>query len=293
MRGNLFHTFLLCSAAGLVLAACNKDVNAPLERQESVGAPQEIVLGCRDGLDLEVDSKASATEITSLPGSLYWGATTGTSTEAAKWSSTSKTVSSSKIATGKYQTATPTAYNYYVSNVNMSIGANTTISAANTTDVICGRTAASTSTTPSVTLNHIFARTGTVTATAPSGFSASNVSWTIVSKGSLTGTAGTYNLRTGAWSSVTALASSTLTSSATTSSTSDYYLIPGEYTITVSYTLTKGDNVQSYTKSGDVTLVAGKKNNISCTLISNTVSEIQISCTLTAWGTQDVNLTLS
>lgn len=270
----------------LALAACNKAVVSS-DGGVYYDEPQEIVLGMvSDDIDFSVDTKATA--ITSLPSSLYWGATTGSSSETAKWSSSSASLSSGKINTGKYQTATATAYNYYVSNVNMSIGANTTISASNGTDVIVGRTAASTSTTPAVTLNHIFARTGSLTATAPSGFSASNVSWTIVSKGDISGTAGTYNLRTSAWSSPTKLT----TASALTSS-SDMYLIPGTYTISVTYTLTKGDNVQTYTKSGDVTLVAGKINNIACTLVSNAVNEIQISLTLTAWGSQNLTLTLS
>lgn len=265
----MFKRYNMAAMAGALLvlsilpAGCVKDAPVPLSGEEL----REIVIGVSDD-GLDVGTKATA--VTSLPSSLYWGATTGSGTETAKWSNASATVSSSKINTGKYQTASPTAYNYYVSNVSMSVGANTTVSAVNTTDVICGRTAASTSSSPTVTLGHVFARTGSLSLTA-SGYTLSGVSCTIKSKGSLTGTRGTYNLRTGAWSSVTALSSTALGSSSwsvsgsTATSSSDLYLIPGVYTVTVTYTVTKSGSSKSYTQSGDVTLVAGKRHNITVT----------------------------
>ena len=218
----------------------------------------EIILGItRDSLITSFETKATA--ITTIPSSLYWGATTGSGTETAKWSSASATVSSSRISTGKYQTATPTTYNYYVSNVALSVGANTTVSASNTTDVICGRVS-SNSATPTVTLGHIFARTGTLSFSA-SGYTVSNVTWKIVGKSTINGTAGTYNLRTGAWTA----ASAKLSTNTTISSSSNLYLIPGTYTVTISFTSTKGGVSKSYTKTGDVVLVQGKVNNITGT----------------------------
>lgn len=274
--------FLMAAAA--VLASCNKEA-APVAAPQPAEGLQEIVLGVDgEGLDLSVDTKTTA--VSAVPGTLYWGATTGTSTEAAKWASASATVSSSKISTGKYQTATPTAYNYYVSNVNMSVGANTTVSASNTTDVICGRAASTNSATPSVTLNHVFARTGTISATTSSG-TLTNVSYKLVSKGSNTGTAGTYNLKSGAWSSTTALAATTVTGS------SDLYLIPGTYTLQVTATYTRGDyTTGSVTKSGDITLTAGKINNIAVTW-PTAGTQIVISVSLTAWSSQNVSVTVS
>ena len=271
-------------AVAAVLASCNKEA-APVAAPESADGLQEIVLNVDGkGLDLSVDTKTTA--VSAVPGSLYWGATTGTSTEAAKWASASATVSSSKISTGKYQTATPTAYNYYVSNVKMSVKANTTVSASNTTDVICGRAASTDSATPSVTLNHIFARTGTINTTTSDG-TLSDISYKLVSKGSNTGTAGTYSLKTGAWSSVTALDATTVTGS------SDLYLIPGTYTLQVTATYTRGDyTTGSVTKSGDITLTAGKINNIAVTWpIAGT--QIVISVSLTAWSSQNVSVTVS
>lgn len=271
-------------AVAAVLASCNKEA-APVAAPETADGLEEVVLNVDgEGLDLSVDTKTTA--VSAVPGSLYWGATTGTSTEAAKWASASATVSSSKINTGKYQTATATAYNYYVSNVNMSVGANTTVSASNTTDVICGRAASTSSTTPSVTLNHIFARTGTINTTTSAG-TLSNISYKLVSSGSNTGTAGTYNLKSGAWSSATALAATTVTGS------SDLYLIPGTYTLQVTATYTRGDyTTGSVTKSGNITLTAGKINNINVTW-PTAGTEIVISVSLTAWSSQNVSVTVS
>ena len=270
------------ACAVLVLPSC-------MDGAEPDG-PREVVLAVGGSFEARVDTRATA--VTSVPSTLYWGATTGTrgSSEALKAGAAQKGVTSGKLATGLYQTATPTSYNHYVSNVTFTVPStgNVTMSATNTTDVVCGWAATTSSSAPSVALDHIFARTGTLTATAPSGFTASNVSWKVVGKSAVNGTAGTYNLSTGAWTA----ASTKLTAATALTSSSDMYLIPGTYTVTVTYTLTKGDNVQTYTKSGDVNLAAGKTNNISCTLLTNTVSEISIGLTLTAWGSEAVTLTL-
>ena len=261
---------------------------------------REIVIGVGSDVDMSVDTKA-VTPTTSLS-SVYWGATTGTkgtanvtNGEKSKWAPASGTVSSNKINTGKYQTATATAYNYYVANTAFTFTAATAsaagyasiASAQNTTDIVCGATYASTSTAPAVTLNHIFARMGTIQMASRSGVSYSSVSYKIKSKGSNTGTKGTYNITTGAWSGATALAEQAIASG------SDLYLIPGTYTVTVTYTRTVGDNVQTFTKSGDITIVAGKVNNLTITDSTTLPGAIQISLTLTAWGTQAVSMTVS
>ena len=257
------------------------------------GEGKEIILGVDDGsIRAEVDY-TKATPVTSLPSTLYWGATTGgnaagSAAETTKWDAASFSVSSSQIATGKYQTVSPTAYNYYVSNVAFTVGGDTQVSASNATDVIVGRTAQNSSTTPSVTLNHIFARTGTLTMNTQSGYTISDVSWTIAANGGYSGTAGTYSLRQGVWTGVT----TGLSSTAVTSS-SDLFLSPGSYTISCSYRLTKGDWTNTFTKSATVGLVGGKINNITGTASGGSASEIVLSISLTAWSTQDHTLSFN
>ena len=265
----------------LLFGSCSKQTNgmedSPLE---------EIVIGMSD-FEATVDTKATA--VTSIPGSLYWGGSTGTlGSETAKWSAASATVSSSKINTGKYQTLSPTTYNYFVANQTFTVGTSCTMTVANNnTDLIAGKVS-SNSATPSVTLGHIFARTGSFTLNTQTGYDLSNVSWSIVSKGSVTGTAGTFNLSTDSWTS----RSAALASTAVTNS-SDLYLLPGEYTITCNYTLTKGDWTNSFSKTADITLVKGKINNVTATAVGGNASEIVISLSLTAWGANAINATLN
>lgn len=263
-------------------ASCVKSVEP--ENQ----TPKEIVL-CVGGdtIDMQVQTKTSA--ITSVPSTLNYSMTTGTiGSETSKIESASGNVGSGKIATGVYQSLTPTSYNYYVSNAAITFAASgSTISAVNTTDVIAGKVT-SKETNPSVKLDHIFARTGTLTLNSQSGYILSNVSWSIESSSAGTGgTGGTYNIAKDSWASVTALSSTTITKD------SDMYLVPGSYTLTVHYTLTKGDWSDSFTKHATVTLVAGKVNNISGNASGGNASEISITVTLTEWGTNNITATFS
>lgn len=286
----------LLMAGCAALTGCNKEI-AP-DVQDMATKAGEIVLAVDDSqLDMAVSTKA--TEVTSLS-TLNIVRTTGTwKSETNKDAKSSASVSAGKINTGWYQTATPTGYNYYLSNSAMTFAAGgSTIAATNTTDIIAGCTNAANSTlTPSVTLEHIFARTAGLTANAPAGYSISGVTWKIQSKaGGTGGTAGTYNIATKAWSGVTALANTTFTAS------SDLYLTPGVYTVSITYTLTKGDYSKTSTKSGDVTLVAGKKNSISVKSANGDgvvpfddgvgAQEIVLSVTLTPWGTNSVDLNI-
>ena len=256
-------------------AGCAKSVEP--ENQH----PQQIVLCVGDDtIDMDVHTKATA--ITEIPSTLNFSVTTGTlgSSETTKKASASVSPASGKIATGLYQTANATSYNYYVSNCPITFAASgSTVSASNTTDVIAG-TATSDSTSPSVTIDHIFARTGNLTLNTQDGYTLSVISWSIAS--STGGTAGTYNIATKAWSQLTKLATTSITK------TSDMYLVPGSYTLKVSYTLTKGDWTKSFTKSAVVTLVGGKINNISGTASGGNASEISLSVSLTPWGSTNI-----
>ncbi|MGM9790844.1 MAG: hypothetical protein ACI3Y4_00400 [Candidatus Cryptobacteroides sp.] len=260
-------------------ASCAKSVEP--ENQD----PKEIVL-CVGGDTIDMQVQTKTTAITDVPSSLYYSMTTGTlGSETSKKVSASGNVGSGKIATGVYQTLSPTSYNYYVSNAAIAFSASgSTISAANTTDVIAGKVT-SNKTNPTVTLNHVFARTGGLTLNSQSGYALSNVSWSIESISG--GTGGTYNIAKNNWTSVTALSSTSLTE------TSDLYLVPGDYTLSVTYTLTKGDWNQTFTKKATVTLAAGNVNNITGTASGGNASEISISVTLTEWGTNNITATFS
>lgn len=280
----LFVSFLVM--AGAVLVSCNKNADVP-ELTPEVG--EEVVLNVERDFEAVIETKG--TNITTLPSTLYWGATTGgnsagSTTETVKWATASASVSSGKINTGKYQTATPTTYNYYVANQTFTAGGAMTVN-GNTTDIVVGRTFGSNATQPAVALSHIFAAVGTLSVSVPSGYTASSVSWTIASSGSNTGTKGTYNVRSKAWSSTTAYPETAI------SSGSNLYLIPGTYTVKVTFTMTRGDFTQTYTRSASVTLQAGKTNNITANITDTPASQIQINVTLDAWGSVNHTPTFS
>lgn len=282
---NKHFTFFVVLAVVSVFISCNKEDKVSVSSE-----PQEIILACEgDGMDMEVQTKATA--ITSVPATLYWGASTGSAgSETQKWAAASASTSSNQIKTGKYQTASPTAYNFYVANQSFSIAASaTTMTVANNnTDILSARVSSS-STAVTMNLGHIFARTGTLTLNPQDGYSLSNVSWKIVGASDINGTAGTYNMTTGTWTS----SSAKITSQTAITSSSDMYLIPGTYTIYVTYTLTKGDYVATFTKHGNVTLEQGKVNSITGTAIGGTANEIVLTCSVTAWGSANQTLTLS
>ena len=282
--------FITLISLSVLAVSCKKEQLRDANREMTDDPSKEIVIGLDPDFDIQFGTETKATAISSIPSSLYWGASTGTlnTGETSKWAAASATVSSSKINTGKYQTVSPTTYNLFVANQSFSTSSNkTTMTVANNnTDVIYGKVS-SNSSTPSITLDHIFARTGSLTLTSKSGYTDTATSWSIVGKGDVTGTAGTFNLSTGTWTS----RSSALSSQAITSS-SDLYLLPGVYTISVTFTHSIGDYTSSYTRSADVTLVAGKINNITAVVTGPDIPQIQISLSLTAWSSNPISVNL-
>ena len=274
---------LFIIAAIISLASCNKEAN-----DIAVGEPQEIVISLEDG-SMDIDVYTKTTALSTLPSSLYLAGTTGSgTTQSEKWSPESMSVSSSKISTGYYQTATATAYNYYLSNLAMTFSASgyTIVADGSTTDAIAGIASAETSVTPSVTMDHIFARTGSISISSTNGYTLSDVTYQLASKGENTGTKGTYNICTKAWSGTTALATQSITTY------SELYLIPGEYTLTVSGIETVGDYQNTFTGSKDITLVGGKVNSVTITRTGQGADEklISVSVSLNSWGNNSINV---
>lgn len=269
--------FLTGALAALLGASCAK------ETPSTEG--EELVISLAGDVVTSVE-KTKATAISSVPSTLYWGATTGgnaagTENESAAYACASFSPSADKIYTGHYQTYGVTTYNHYVSNASFSVGSSTTIAVPNNnTDIIAGRTAQTSSATPSVTLNHVFARTGSLTMNTQSGYNISVNWWSITGSSAINGTAGTYDMRTSSWTATSATLAET-----SINGSSDYYLIPGQYVIKCNYTLTKGNwYSETFTKSATVTLAGGHVNNITGTASGGSATEIVMSVSLTAWN---------
>jgi hypothetical protein len=111
----------------------------------------------------------------------------------------------------------------------------------------------------------------------------------IVGKGTINGIAGTFNMTTNTWES----SSSELITKTAVDNNSDLYLVPGEYTVYVTYTLTKGgegEYVETFTKHADITLQQGKVNNVSGTANGADASEISLTLSVAPWGFADITL---
>lgn len=246
----------------------------------------EIVLHIDTGeLSSEVTTKTPGTVYDSTPPSaLYWGGTYSDFSH--KWGSSYKYLSSNNIYTGAFQTASPTSYMYYVSNVNMSIGSDTVVYASNSTDVVVGMSYPTSSTNPSITMYHVFARTGTISTSTAAG-SVTVHNYYIVGYSGSYGTSGIYSITRETWSGC-----SGLTSDTSISSGGDMWLIPGTYTIKVDATYTRGDYSVRTTKSGTITLTANKINNISITW-PTAGTEIVVGVSLTGWSYNSVATNVS
>lgn len=234
----------------------------------------EIVFGADAHIEAQTKASSGTTETTSLT-SFYVSAVTGSAgSESSAWTSTQFTqVTGSSPATykgAKMWPASNPSYKFYASNRPLTYAAGgTTVSATNTTDVVCAYLTNGTyKTKNTLTFEHIFARFGRVDVAAESGYTISNISIRITPK-----TGGTYNLRTGAgktdgtgWSSVTT-GSATVVANATGANANDIYLVPGTYEVKATWTATQSGTSITYTdKVVNVPIVGGKTNVVSIVL---------------------------
>lgn len=279
--------YVMAALAALSFVSCNK---AEFENVSNK-LPEMKFSVAGEGLDLSVTKALTKAEAVTTLSSVYWGATTGTKgndTEA--YAPVSLSVSEGNVSTGNFWPAESIAYNYYVSNVEYAWDADNhkaTIAASNETDIVAGTAEASYKSSPEVTLEHIFARTGSLTLEPKEGYTlGEEVVWKIKSNDNA-GVSGTYNIGTKAWSGVAALSQQEFTS------LSDLYLVPGSYNVEITYTLKKDAFEQEYTKSANVTLEGGAVNNIKATghTGSDDPSEITLSIEVEPWGENNITIT--
>ncbi len=146
--------------------------------------------------------------------------------------------------------------------------------------------------TNTLAFNHIFARLYSLKAVNNDGFTLSDVSIKVTPK-----VRGVYNIYGGngatdasGWSDVTASDEQEIANLDGTDKQSDIFLVPGTYTLTATWTVTKGEDVRTYTnKTATVNLVAGKTNKITATLPAS--NEIAFTVSLAAWEDEPVNAT--
>lgn len=264
----------------LVLASCGK--SAPEEPSAAKENPtREVILS----LHTRPGTRTAAVTCVST---LYWSTTTGgdesgTSEESPDWDQDGEAfcspVSDNTVPTGLYVDGNdPPTKNWYAANIPFPATYPPCLDAENSTDVVAARLYGYAGWNPSVTLEHIFARIGSLTMAPQENYSISDISWTLRGKMQPFGTSGRYDLATGGWSACTGLSAAT-----PLQPEPDLFLIPGEYIIGCSYTLSRNGASQQVSVSGEVTLESGMVHTISGTAVGGTLSDIQFSVQLSPW----------
>lgn len=286
--------FLLAIAL-VSMFSCSKSIDKAnyIPEDETVDMENRIVFSAEgNGLGLDVTTKASA--VTSLT-SFNVVCEDASSTANQKWSLTA-TKSGSYYITDKYWPSTDSKYSFYASNASVTYATSgATVSPSNNgTDVIVAYKAYSASDYCQnivLSFEHIYCRIGTIKATAKEGYTISNVSCSLSAPES-----GTYNLKTASWTSKGAANSQSFgtfsNSSNVSTSTNDLYILPGTYSLTLNYTLTRGDFTKAYSSTAKVTLTQGKINNINATITADEATSVQMSVSIAAWSSVDVPVTL-
>lgn len=301
------HILILSAAALLGLAACNKDMYAP---KGAAGHDTEITFT----LGGEFAAGTRATEITTANlSSLYVTATTGTSSESAVFTSQPFSKSGSAWKGGQFWPGSDPGYHFYAANTALTHTASgATVSPANAdTDIVVDYLASPTfRASNALELEHIFCQIGTVTMKAPAGYTVTDLKVSVQPVVS-----GTFNLKSGSWTtrgaatvaryilgSATSGVSISSAGGQVSSADNDLWLVPGSYTLTASYTITKGAYTSSQTRTATVTLLQGKNNNIGLPGTGSDqpnipepsdVSEIEFSVTVTPWTDNTVQANFS
>lgn len=212
---------------------------------------------------------------------IYVNCTQGSAgSETSVWSNVHFTYSGGTFSENKWWPASNPSYHFYASSSAIAhTAAGATVAATNDADVVCAYSPNPTfAVTNTLVFNHIFARLGSVTFTASSGYTITGITATITPK-----TGGTYNLRTGAWSSVTTGSATSIANSTPGTKNNDIYLVPGTYTVTASWTATKGGYTKTFTdRTYDVELVAGYVNTLTASFGGN-ATDIQFTVGVEAW----------
>ncbi len=299
----LFHGLLICVAASIVtVSACSKQSIEEMTQTQVSFLPK--------GITQDDDTQTKASVVTSLDGTGFWAsAVTGSAgNDVAAWTNVKFSKSGSDFKGGKFWPLNDPQYRFYASSSQISYSsAGATISASNSTDIVCAYKASPTyGTRNTLQFDHIFARLSTVKINAVAPYNISNITvWIVNPK-----TGGTYNLRTGSgktdgtgWSSLTPTGSSNTSiysrseaissGGSNTGGNNDLYVVPGNYLLLCTWTAYVGDYSQGYTtktSTSSVFLQGGKVNSITCNL-SGDATSLTVGVNVTAWGSTNKTAT--
>ena len=300
---------LLTLAAGLSAASVSCSKQGSSVEQDLVRSDRVIFGAGGPAFSAAVGTKASSgiTEVTALE-NFYASAVTGSAgSQVSVWNSITFASDGKTPATysgDKWWPITDPSYIFYASNLPLNFAAaGTTVSASAASsadkDAVCAympNPAYKVKNT--LSFEHIFARIGKVTVSAGPDYSISAVSISLTPKVS-----GTYDLAAGAgksdgtgWSalvdgSATVLASpASIATGGHVDTANDVYLVPGKYTISATWTATRGNYTETFTgMTQEIDIVGGKVNNISTTLVGK-ATEVEFGVEISPWGSNEVEV---
>ena len=219
----------------------------------------------------------------------------------------SKDVTTGKFTGGKSWPASDPGYTFLAANATIN-GSSINVSNSDVDIVTAYLPNATYKAENTLTFGHILCQLGTVTMKAPEGYTVENLKVKLNPIYS-----GSYNITTSGWSSLgtaaadtyvfgTAASGVTLVNGvASTSADNDLWLVPGEYVLTASYTIKKGDTYsKDFTKSSNVTLVIGRNNNLVLPGTNHDepnipepddISDIIFNVIVTPWQDNDIPVT--
>ena len=303
--------FVFFAVAALAVVSCNK----VQDRAEAAFDADEILFSAPVTRATEVNDNNLST--------IYVTATKGAGSETAvdNFTNAPFTATNNVWSGGKFWPAdNSNPYHFYAVNVNGGNGVptlsvsngNVTIAPQNAnTDIVVGYIANPTfRSMNTLEMGHIFCQVGTVSMKAPAGYAVTNMRITLQPV-----TSGTYNLKSGQWTTrgnagaatyILGTASSGVTVSTesnnatVTGGDNDLWMLPGDYILTASYTISKGAYSKEITgKTCSVRLQQGKNNNIGPTVQGgqdqpnipepDDISEITFSVTVTPWDNTHID----
>lgn len=286
----------------LALIACSKEFD------HATVAGDEISFIMGGDFATAVGTRSTTPVTTSNISAIYITATTESSSEEPAFTNALFEKSVSTWTGGKYWPATDPGYHFYAANLpidHTSSGAIVSPGNADTDIVVAYLANPTFRQQNTLVMDHIFARIGTVGMKAPAGYAVTDMKVSIRPI-----TSGTYNLKNGRWTvrgaeqnatyilgnATAGVTISTETSDETfTGPDNDLWLIPGEYVLTASYTLSKGNYSNDFTKTCTAILLQGKNNHVGPVVDGTTgevipniptpddVSEITLGITVTPW----------
>jgi len=279
-----------CALIGIPMAlvSCKKDFDT-CKTPQAVNAeePKEIVFTA-EGPGLDISTKA-VSEINGMTG-FYVMATKGTSgAESLVWSQlvNGSGQQGSVYTTGKYWPSTNLQYHFYACISEPAFSATgATVTVNGKVDVVCAYLE-----TPdyneqnALVFDHIMGRIGTFTLNASTAdYTLSGISASVTNAVKQ----GTYNIRTGAWSGQSAAENVALSIGQ-----NDFLLVPGNaYSLSVTFTMTKGDYVATFTKTATFSLEPGKITNITANVVDDPAVLVQFTYSTRPWTSKDLTLTV-